>query len=109
MEVYFSLSVQFQPPPRKAEALREWISQMPNKHSEAAIQRRLAKRLLLRNAFQDNILRETVNLLSADQLATLMSDQLDYVLPHVLRCERGEVLLDSRGTGSFQRIGGQEY
>jgi hypothetical protein len=76
---------------------------MPNKHSEFAAQKRLAKRILLRNSFQDNILKESVNLLSSVELGSLLSSQVDYVLPHAVNVERGEVLLDSRGEGTLQR------
>ena len=58
--------------------------------------RRLAKRLLLSFSFRDRRLSETVNVLSAgDVLTEVGSVPFDIV--------KGEVLVDSRGRGSFQK------
>ena len=75
---------------------------MVHKHSIEAEQRRSAKRLALTSAFQDTIKQESVNLLTSTQLSDLISQQFEYVLPGAVDVVRGEVLLDSRGQGTFQ-------
>jgi hypothetical protein len=53
-------------------------------------------------AFQDRRRSETVNILSREAIAASASQVFDYVLPGLANYERGEVLADSRGTGSLQ-------
>ena len=56
----------------------------------------MAKRLLLTMSFRDRRLSETVNVLNAsDVLTEVGSVPFDVV--------KGEVLVDSRGRGSFQK------
>ena len=69
---------------------------MPHQRSLEANIRRLAKRLLLSLSFRDRRQAETVNILSAkDVISELGQAPFDVV--------RGEVLVDSRGRGSFQK------
>ena len=75
---------------------------MRHKRSEASQQRRFIKRLVLQCAFQDPQRSETVNILSSEAIASPASQAFDYVLPRLTNCEVGEVLADSRGTGSLQ-------
>jgi hypothetical protein len=76
---------------------------MVHKTSAEAEQRRVAKRILQRSAFQDRIVCETVNLLSGQELSSLLSASFDYVLPSAADVERGEVLADSLGRGTLQK------
>jgi hypothetical protein len=76
---------------------------MRHKRSEASQQRRFIKRLVLQCAFQDRQRSETVNILSRETIAASASQAFDCVLPGLTNYERGEVLADSRGTGSLQR------
>ena len=73
---------------------------MPHKRSEEAMMKRhlrkVAKRLMLTLSFRDRRLSETVNLVTRrDLLSELGQVPFDVV--------RGEVLVDSRGRGSFQK------
>jgi hypothetical protein len=75
---------------------------MRHKRSETSQQRRFIKRLAMQCAFQDRQRSETVNILSRETIAASASQVFDYVLPGLANYERGEVLADSRGTGSLQ-------
>lgn len=76
---------------------------MVHKHSEAADQKRLARKIVLKDAFIDPLKQETVNIMAPEQVSALLSQTFEYVLPEAAsHVERGEVLLDSRGQGSFQ-------
>lgn len=78
---------------------------MVHKHSEEANQRRLARKIVLSGAFIDPLKQETVNIMMSEQVSALLSQNFEYVLPQAASyVERGEVLLDSRGEGSFQRL-----
>jgi hypothetical protein len=76
---------------------------MVHKHSIFAQQRRLAKRVALNNAFQDNIIYEIVNVTGTEEISSILAATFEYVLPGAITVERGEVLLDPRGEGSCQR------
>ena len=78
------------------------FSTMVHKHSIFVQQRRAAKRIALTNAFDDDIRSEIVNITTSEQLSVLLKASFEYVLPGAITIERGEVLLDSRGEGSFQ-------
>jgi hypothetical protein len=75
---------------------------MRHKRSETSQQRRFIKRLVMQGAFQDRQRSETVNILSREAIAASASQAFDYVLSGLVNYERGEVLADSRGTGSLQ-------
>ena len=86
---------------------------MPHKRSLEAEQRRNqrslekqeAKKLVLKSAFLDRERGETVNLLSSAQVNTLLLETFQGSLLTVdSRYEKGEVLTDSRGSGSLQRV-----
>ena len=75
---------------------------MRHKRSQTSQQRRFIKRLILQCAFQDRQLSETVNILSFEAIAASANQAFDCFLPGLVNYEVGEVLADSRGTGSFQ-------
>jgi hypothetical protein len=65
-------------------------------------QLRRVRNIILQNAFCDNNLSETVNTLSHGQVLMLLPGPVNGpVGPDV---EKGEVLVDSRGRGSFQQV-----
>jgi len=71
-------------------------SSMVHQRSSEAKMRRLAKKLMLTLSFRDPRLAETVNLVTrSDLLSELGQVPFDVV--------KGEVLVDSRGRGSFQK------
>jgi len=73
-----------------------------HKRNENRIQERRARALIFANAFMDAIRCETVSQVDrADVLATLEGPVDVGRIPQV---EKGEVLVNSRGTGSFQRV-----
>lgn len=74
---------------------------MVGKHSKEAELRRRIRAIIKDAAFNDKILDETVNVLSSQQLLLLVPEPVPF---HLVEIERGEVLTDSRGTGSWQRI-----
>lgn len=71
---------------------------------ERRLQRREARRIVQRSAFQDRQMSETINKLTPEQLASELAlvfpDGITYNF--VARYERGEILADSRGRGSIQ-------
>jgi hypothetical protein len=78
---------------------------MKHKRSEEAVQKRLLKMrvhsLIFEASFHDNIRCETVSRLSrADVLSLLNGPVKVSDVPDIVK---GEVLVDSRGQGSFQR------
>jgi hypothetical protein len=75
---------------------------MRHKRSDLSQQRRFIKRLIMQCAFQDRQRSETVNIISREDIAASASQAFDYVLPGLTNYEQGEVLADSRGTGSLQ-------
>lgn len=75
---------------------------MRHKRSEVSQQRRFIKRLVLQCAFQDRQRSETVNILSGEAIAASASQAFDCVLSGLANYVKGEVLADSRGTGSLQ-------
>lgn len=82
--------------------LEHWRS--PGKYHERLQkhQERVAKRLILSTGFHDIILCETISRMSRlDVLSQLSEPVYLCAVPDV---EKGEVLIDSRGSGSFQRV-----
>jgi hypothetical protein len=53
-------------------------------------------------AFQDRQRSESVNILSGESIAVSTAQVFDFVLSELTDYEQGEVLSDSRGTGSLQ-------
>lgn len=75
---------------------------MRHKRSEKSQQRRFIKRLVLQCALQDRQRSESVNILSSEIIVASAGQAFDHVLSELTNYERGEVLADSRGTGSLQ-------
>jgi len=73
-----------------------------HKRSEAELRKRLIRKLIFTNAYQDKEIVETICRLSRVEVVALTpgDNLLVSLVPDV---ERGEVLVDSRGQGSFQR------
>lgn len=84
---------------------------MPNRRSKTKIlerqmkyQQRLdAKNYVLQNSFCDKTLAETVCVTSREDVLTFLGSKYMMVFPHIVCTEPGEVLIDSRGSGTFQR------
>lgn len=62
-----------------------------------------ARRIALLTAFYDRQIKETVCLTSTPQIIEAVAREYGEVDISVCRFERGEVLIDNRGTGSLQR------
>jgi hypothetical protein len=73
---------------------------MVHERSKISLERRRLRRLIFAHSYQDKIRAETVSLISRVDVLNLALYVCDVSLvPDVVR---GEVLVDSRGTGSFQ-------
>jgi len=73
-----------------------------HKRSLASLQKRQIRRLIFQYAYADRVLCETVSRLDrVDVLALLNAPAIE--VHHVPDIARGEVLVDSRGQGSFQQ------
>jgi hypothetical protein len=82
---------------------------MPHKRSQFAKQRRAAARLVSLNAHRDTVKAESVNLLESGQLQRMLSEKFKGVYQSVVSMwDRGEVISDSYGEGTQQRIGIQD-
>jgi hypothetical protein len=75
---------------------------MPHKRSMLNLQRRVVRGVIFSHAYYDRLRGEVVSTLSRrDVLGLLNFDGFSvWLVPDV---ERGEVLVDSRGGGSFQK------
>jgi hypothetical protein len=72
-----------------------------HRRSREKSQRRLVRRIILSSSFRDRIMCETVCRMSRQDVLALVPEPLEPgVVPDI---EKGEVLADSRGRGSFQR------
>lgn len=73
-----------------------------HRRSDDKLRSRLIRRLIFTNAFQDREIVETICRLSRLEVIALAprDELLISLVPDV---EKGEVLVDSRGQGSFQR------
>ncbi len=72
-----------------------------HRRSEAAIARRRARSIILACSFRDIRKSETVCMVNRVDIAGLLPGPVDYYL--VPDVTKGEILVDSRGSGSFQR------
>ena len=73
--------------------------------SVKAKQRRDARKFILENSFNDVILAEKVSRTDHSTVLTYLGTKYDMVFPEVaMSVERGEVLVDSRGNGTFQKV-----
>ena len=79
---------------------------MVHKRSLASLQKRQIRRLIFTFAYTDRVRCETISTLNrVDVLGLLNAPEIE--VHHVPEIVRGEVLVDSRGQGSFQ--GGPPY
>lgn len=77
------------------------VRAMTHERSKEKQQARRIRRIILSNGFHDRIRGETVCRLSrTDVLALLNEPVKTCIVPDL---EKGEILIDSRGKGSFQR------
>jgi hypothetical protein len=72
-----------------------------HRRSDVKLRKRLIRRLIFTHAYRDREIGETVCRLNRVEVLTLAptDELLVSLVPNV---ERGEVLVDSRGQGSFQ-------
>lgn len=75
---------------------------MPHRRSLEKSQSRRVRRIIFNHAFRDPVRDETVCRLSRLEVLGLLNEPV--LVASVPDVERGEVLVDSRGTGSFQRV-----
>jgi hypothetical protein len=77
------------------------VVRMAHKKSREKSQRRLVRMIILSSSFRDGISAETVSRLSRQEVLKLLTRSIEVdAVPDV---EKGEVLADSRGEGSFQK------
>lgn len=77
---------------------------MPHKRSSLSLKRRVVRGLIFKYAFHDRFRGEVVSRLDRVDVLSMISLEglpVGFIPP----IERGEVLVDSRGSGSFQRLG----
>jgi len=73
-----------------------------HRRSDTKLRKKLIRQLIFTNAFKDRQILETVCRLSRlEVIAVMPGDEL--LVSLVPDVEKGEVLVDSRGQGSFQR------
>lgn len=65
-------------------------------------QRRSAKRFILDNSFHDRIMAESISTVTHKAVLTYLGKIYEMVPMFLVNVERGEVLVDSRGRGTFQ-------
>jgi hypothetical protein len=73
-----------------------------HRRSEKKLQERRVRALIFASAFVDVVRSETV--CRVDRVDILQALQGSVDVSRVPQVEKGEVLVDSRGTGSFQRL-----
>jgi len=66
-------------------------------------QRRAVRKYVLDTSFRDRNQAESICTVTYEAVLTYLQQQYPFVFPHVANVTRGEVLLDSRGNGSFQK------
>lgn len=76
---------------------------MRHQRSEFSEQRRFARKILQRNAYEDRIACETVNLMTSGALNDVLRANFEFVVSSTVDVERGEVLADSLGRGTLQK------
>jgi hypothetical protein len=75
---------------------------MPHKRSPEKDQLRRIRRIILNHAFRDRVRDETVCRLTRLEVLGLLNEPV--LVASVPDVERGEVLTDSRGTGTLQKM-----
>lgn len=88
------------PHKRSLEALERLIQ----KRKEIIEQRRKAKQIVVSSAFMDREKAESVNLLSPQQILIKLTEDYPEVHVRAVHFTQGEVLIDSRGEGSLNKI-----
>ena len=73
-----------------------------HRRSELQRQKRSIRKTIFTSSFRDKILHETVCRLSRDEVLGLLCEPVQVSL--VPDVEKGEVLIDLRGRGTFQRV-----
>ena len=74
---------------------------MTHRRSKDSLLKRQIRRLIFCNSYQDPHCAETVNMMSSTEILGALAEPVQVSLvPDVVK---GEVLVDSRGQGSFQR------
>lgn len=64
-----------------------------------------AKRRLVRpDSYRDRDIAETICLADADKILEMLRKEFEGVFTDIAEVEKGEVIVDSRGEGSFQRL-----
>ena len=78
---------------------------IPHRHAPDSFQRRLVKEFVRDNAFIDRERSESVCWLTHEELLEVLSFEVgDGTDPSAVREELGEVIRDSLGRGSYQRL-----
>jgi hypothetical protein len=74
---------------------------MVHKRSQKKLLLRQIRRMICSQSYNDRVVCETVSKVSRDQVLAYIHEAIR--LSDVPNVEKGEVLVDSRGQGSFQR------
>ena len=78
---------------------------MPHRRSNYNIQRREAARIVSQAAVKDRAVRESINVLSSGRIAQILQSHFGtFDLRVINRYHLGEVLSNSKGTGTLQRV-----
>jgi hypothetical protein len=75
---------------------------MTHRRSKDSLLKRQIRRLMFCNSYQDLHCAETVNMMSSAEILGVLAEPVQVSL--VSDVIKGEVLVDSRGQGSFQRV-----
>ena len=82
-----------------------WVFRLPHKRGLETRQRRLIRRIVMKEGFHDCELAETVALTARARLIELLSQKYESVCMDVVtNIEKGEVIVSARGDGSFQLL-----
>jgi len=73
------------------------------KRSLRSKQRRDAKRFIINTSYHDEVLAETAVRVTCRAVLTYLGQIYDFVFPGVVDVEQGEIIIDSRGSGTYQR------
>jgi hypothetical protein len=80
------------------------MAQHRGQRSELGRQRRYAKHVIAETSRLDRRKGEQICMLTGPQILDRVEQEFGDVIVHVTNFEKGEVIIDSRGTGSFQRL-----
>jgi hypothetical protein len=76
---------------------------LPHRRSQLSLQKRFIRGIIFSHAYYDRLHGEVVSLLSRGDILNMLNIEGSFSLWLVPDVERGEVLVDSRGGGSFQK------